>query len=429
MKAVVLAAGIGKRLKPLTNTRPKPLIPLGGLPLLEHSINNIKKAGINEILLIVGYKDDMVKDYFGDGQEKFSIKIEYITQEKRLGTAHAAKRCQNFVGNEPFLLMNGDVLTDEQVFIDIVKLFQQGNCDGIISLFSVENPENFGIISLDKNGYAQKIVEKPPKGANIGNLANAGIYIFNSKLFDAIDQTEKSVRGEYEITDSFSIMIKNGLKILGYNLSQFFWSDIGLPWHLLDANKFILDKLEGENFGNIEEYVIIKNEVFIGKNTRIMSGTYIEGPIYIGEKNIIGPNAYIRPYSCICNNCHIGNSSEVKNSIVMSNTNFPHFNYVGDSIIGSGINLGAGTKIANLKLTNITVKMEIEGKIIDTKRKKLGAVIGSNVKTGINTSIICGVKIGEGSLIGANTLVNEDISPKTIYYVDFKNNIIKKQIK
>jgi len=426
MKAVVLAAGIGKRLKPLTNTRPKPLIPIGGAPLLAHSINNIKKAGISEILLIVGYRDDMIKEYFKDGQEKFNIKIEYIIQEKRLGTAHAAKYCQNFVGNEPFLLMNGDVLTDEQVFIDIVKLFQQGNCDGIISLFSVENPENFGIISLDENGYAKEIVEKPPKGVDIGNLANAGIYIFNSKLFDAINQTQKSIRGEYEITDSFAIMIKKGLKILGYNLSQFFWSDIGLPWQLLDANKFILDKLETQNFGNVEENVIIKNEVFIGNNTRIMSGTYVEGPVYIGEGNIIGPNAYIRPYSCICNNCHIGNSSEVKNSIVMSNTNFPHFNYVGDSIVGSGVNLGAGTKIANLKLTNTTVKMEIEGKIIDTKRRKFGTIIGDNVKTGISANIICGVKIGEYSLIGANTLVNEDIPPKTRYYTDFKNNIIRK---
>ncbi|GAI14888.1 unnamed protein product, partial [marine sediment metagenome] len=222
----------------------------------------------------------------------------------------------------------------------------------------------FGIISLDEQGYAKEIVEKPIKGLNVGNLANAGIYIFNSKLFDAIDQTKKSIRGEYEITDSFAIMIKKGLKILGYDLSQFFWSDIGLPWQLLDANKFILDKIEAEINGIVEDNVIIKNKVFIGKDTRIMSGTYIEGPVYIGEGNKIGPNAHIRPYSCICNNCHIGNSSEVKNSIAMSNTNFPHFNYVGDSIIGEKVNFGAGTKIANIKLTGTSVKMIVEGKII-----------------------------------------------------------------
>ncbi len=428
MKAVILAAGIGKRLRPLTNTRPKPLIPIGGAPLLEHSINNIKNIGIKEILLIVGYKNEMIKEYFGDGQDKFGVKIKYVIQEKRLGTAHAAKCCQNFVENKPFLLMNGDVITDEQVFIDVVKLFQEGNCDGIITLFSVENPESFGIISLDEQGYAKEIVEKPIKGLNVGNLANAGIYIFNSKLFDAIDQTKKSIRGEYEITDSFAIMIKKGLKILGYDLSQFFWSDIGLPWQLLDANKFILDKIEAEINGIVEDNVIIKNKVFIGKDTRIMSGTYIEGPVYIGEGNKIGPNAHIRPYSCICNNCHIGNSSEVKNSIAMSNTNFPHFNYVGDSIIGEKVNFGAGTKIANIKLTGTSVKMIVEGKIIDTKRRKLGTIIGDNVKTGISTNIVCGVKVGENSLIGANTLVNEDIPPKSVYYADFKNIILKKQI-
>ncbi|MCK4239392.1 MAG: glucose-1-phosphate thymidylyltransferase, partial [Candidatus Lokiarchaeota archaeon] len=180
--------------------------------------------------------------------------------------------------------------------------------------------------------------------------------------------------------------------------------------------------------GIVEDNVIIKNKVFIGKDTRIMSGTYIEGPVYIGEGNKIGPNAHIRPYSCICNNCHIGNSSEVKNSIVMSNTNFPHFNYVGDSIIGEKVNFGAGTKIANLKLTGTSVKMIVEGKIIDTKRRKLGTIIGDNVKTGISTNIVCGVKVGENSLIGANTLVNEDIPPKSVYYADFKNIILKKQI-
>jgi len=428
MKAVILAAGIGKRLRPLTNTRPKPLIPIGGTPLLEHSINNIKNTDIKEILLIVGYKNEMIKEYFGDGQDKFGVKIKYLIQEEHFGTAHAAKYCQNFVENEPFLLMNGDVLTDEQVFIDVVKSFQEGNYDGIITLFGVENPENFGIITLDEQGYATDIIEKPPKGSDVGNMANAGIYIFNSKLFDAIDQTEKSIRGEYEITDSIKIMIKNGAKIHGYNLSKFFWSDIGLPWQLLDANKFILGKLDGRIEGVIEDNVNIKGKVSIGENSRIMSGTYIEGPVFIGEGCIIGPNSHLRPYSTIGNNCHIGNSSEIKNSIIMSNTNLPHYNYSGDSIIGSRVNFGAGTKIANLKLTETSVRMNIEGKIIDTKRRKMGTIIGDNVKIGINSSIMCGVKIENDVLVGAHTMVNEDIPPKSVYYADFKNIILKKQI-
>jgi len=316
MKAVIMAAGRGKRLKPITNTRPKPLIPIGGLPFLEFSIRSIKKAGIKEVLLIVGYKKEMIEEYFGNGIERCGVKIEYITQEEQFGTAHAAKYCQEFVGDDPFLLMNGDVLTDEQVFLDVVNLYNAGKCDGVITLFAVDNPEDYGIITLDEQGYAKGIIEKPPREADVGNMANAGIYIFDSKLFEAIDQTEESVRGEYEITDSIEILIKNGAKIHGYDLSKFFWSDIGLPWQLLDANQFILSKMESAINGDVEENVNIKGKVYIGNNSRIMSGTYIEGPVFIGEGTIIGPNAYLRPYACICNNCRVGNSSEIKNSII-----------------------------------------------------------------------------------------------------------------
>lgn len=426
MKAVIMAAGIGKRLKPITETRPKPLIPIGGAPFLEYSIKSIIKAGINEILLIVGYKKEMIQEYFGDGSEKYGVKIDYIFQEEQLGTAHAAKCCKEFVGNEPFMLMNGDVITDEEVIIDVVKIYNEGQCDGIVTLFEVVNPEVFGIISLDNDGYATDIIEKPPIGSKVGNMANAGIYIFNPALFDAIDQTEKSKRGEYEITDSIKILINNGAKILGYDLSKFFWSDIGLPWQLLDANQFLLSKLDGKIEGIVEDNVTIKGNVFIGKDTKIMSGTYIEGPVFIGKGCIIGPNSHIRPNSCICDNCHVGNSSEVKNSIVMSGTNLPHYNYAGDAIIGSGVNFGAGTKIANLKLTGTSIRVNIEGAIVDTKRRKLGAIIGDNVKTGINTSLMCGVKLGSNSLIGADTLVNEDVPSDSIFYVDFRKDFIKK---
>ena len=260
-------------------------------------------------------------------------------------------------------------------------------------------------------------------------MSNNRIDIFDSKLFEAINQTEKSVRGEFEITDSIEILIKNGAKIRGYDLSKFFWSDIGLPWQLLDANQFIIGKMEGAIDGVIEENVYIKGKVYVGKNSRIMSGTYIEGPVFIGQGSIIGPNSYLRPFACIGDNCRVGNSSEIKNSIIMSNSNIPHFNYVGDSVIGSGVNLGAGTKIANLKLTETTIKVKIEDEIVDTKRRKLGTIIGDNVKTGISANIICGVKIGNDSLIGANTLVNEDIPPGSVFYVDFRKDFIKKQRK
>jgi len=321
--------------------------------------------------------------------------------------------------------MYGDLLTDPQVFKDILEIYQKSSCEGLISLFEVNNPQEYGIISLSNEGYVEKISEKPSIDLNLGNLANAGIFIFNPLIFEAIELTELSVRNEYEFTDSMQILI-NQLKgkIKGYIIKDLFWSDIGLPWHLLDANEFILKRLKSSLEGKIEENVNVSGNVFIGKNTLVKSGSYIQGPCYIGEKSLIGPNAYIRPYTYIGNNCHIG-MSEVKNSLIFSNTSIPHFNYIGDSIICENVNLGAGTKISNLRFDNKSISMIIKGKSINSGRRKLGAIIGPNTQTGINSSIMCGKKIGRDSIIGAHTIVNEDIPSNTLYYQN-ENGIIKK---
>ncbi|GAH83028.1 unnamed protein product, partial [marine sediment metagenome] len=251
------------------------------------------------------------------------------------------------VKDDTILMMYGDILVDPIVFKELVEKFHDSKTEGLISLIEVSNPQEFGIITLNSNGYVEKITEKPSPELNLGNLANAGIFIFESLIFKAIEMTEKSVRDEYEFTDSMELLINqlNG-KIIGYTIKEYFWSDIGLPWQLLDANNFILKSLERQILGNVEPNVHIFGNVYIGKDTIVRSGSYIQGPCYIGDNNIIGPNAFIRPNTSIENNCHIG-MSEVKSSIIYSDSNVPHFNYVGDSIICENVNLGAGTKVAN----------------------------------------------------------------------------------
>jgi UDP-N-acetylglucosamine diphosphorylase/glucosamine-1-phosphate N-acetyltransferase len=425
MKAVILAAGKGTRLDPITSTVPKPMIPIGGKPLLEHALLYLRDVGVQEILIIVGYKEEIIKNYFGNGLSKLNVKIEYATQLEHLGTAHAVGFAKDFVGDDDFLLMYGDLLTDPQVFKEVLEIYKKSSCEGLITLFEVNNPQEYGIISLNKEAYVEKITEKPSVDLNLGNLANAGIFIFNPLIFKAIELTELSIRNEYEFTDSMQIMI-NQLKgkIKGYVIKDLFWSDIGLPWHLLEANEFILKRMKSSLEGKLEENVNVSGKVSIGKNTLVKSGTYIQGPCYIGEKSIIGPNAYIRPYTYIGNDCHIG-MSEVKNSLIFSNTSIHHFNYISDSIICENVNLGAGTKISNLRFDNKSISMIINEKPINSGRRKLGAIIGPNSRTGINSSIMCGKKIGRDSIIGAQTLVNEDVPSNTLFYQD-ENGIIKK---
>lgn len=426
MKATILAAGEGTRLKPITSSLPKPMISIGGTPLLEHQILGLKNAGINDILVIVGYKEEIIKEYFKDGQQ-FGINIEYKTQEEYRGTADATAHAKEFVNNDTFIMMYGDVMVDKDFYKNLLQFYQKSEADGLISLLEVDNPQNFGIINLDSENFVRDIVEKPSPDMDVGNLANAGIYIFPPEIFDAISKTELSVRNEYELTDSIKIFIeKFNKKIIGYNIQDSYWNDIGLPWQLLEANEYILDTIKRDIKGKIEDNVIIKGKVHIGDETIVKSGSYLQGPCFIGKRCIIGPNAYIRPGTSIQDNCVIGRS-EVKNSIVLSNSNGPHFNYIGDSIICENVNLGAGTKVANLRFDESTIKVSIKKKVVDSERKKFGTIIGPNVKTGINVSIMCGKKIGQNSRIGAHTIVMENVPKNTLYYHDPENGMIKKQ--
>jgi bifunctional UDP-N-acetylglucosamine pyrophosphorylase/glucosamine-1-phosphate N-acetyltransferase len=415
MKAVILAAGEGNRLKPITSTRPKPMIPLAGKPLLEHTILSLKDAGIDEVLLIVGYKKEIIKEYFGNGIDKFNIKIEYITQEEYLGTAHAANYAKEFAKNEPFMLMYGDILVDPIVYKEVLDKFRNSGAEGLISLIEVKNPEVFGIISLDSNDFVEKITEKPPPELGLGNLANAGIFLFDPLIFEAIEKTEKSIRDEYEFTDSMEILINqlNG-KIIGYTIKNYYWSDVGLPWQLLEANEFLSKRLKHDILGIVEKNVQINGDVYIGKGTIIKSGSYIEGPCYIGSDTSIGPDAYLGAFTSIGNRCHIGDS-KTSNSIIFNETDIPHSNYVVDSVICEKVVLGSGTKISNIRSDDKSIMVMIKDKQIDSGRKKLGAFIGANVKIGINTIINCGKKIGENSIIGDHSNITEDVPPNTNY--------------
>ena len=274
-----------------------------------------------------------------------------------------------------------------------------------MGVFKVENPENYGIVKI-KEKKVIKIYEKMDKP--FSNTINAGIYHFSKKIFNYLEKIKKSPRGEYELTDAINLIVKDvSTKAILLN----YWKDLVYPWDIFDLNKEYLEKIKKENKGIIEKNATIKGDVIVGKNSKIMNGSYIKGPVVIGENCKIGPNCYIRPYTSIGNNCHIGNACEVKNSIVFENSNIPHHNYCGDSIIGSNCNLGSGTKIANLRLDKKNIIMSINGKKLETGRRKLGVVMGDNVQTGINSIINVGTNIGNNVFIGPGSVAESEIRP------------------
>lgn len=413
-KAVLLVAGKGKRLYPITRTRPKPMIPFAGKPLLQYIVEYLRDVGINEVLLIDGYRKEQIRNHFKDGG-RFGIRVKYAEQQEFLGTAHATNIAREFIGQDCFMLLYGDILMDKGILEQSLALYERTDVNALLSLFRVDDPEKYGIIQLDDADHVKKIIEKPVDD-RYGNLANAGIYIFDSNIFDGIERTPKSSRGEYELTDSMQVLVDEDYKILGMDIKDKYWSDVGHPWQLLDANKHILGQISAENKGKVDKRTDLIGSVFIDENAHVKSGSRIEGPVYIGKNTIIGPNAYIRPFSSIGNDCKIGNSSELKNSIVLDGTYIAHLSYAGDSIIGEEVNFGAGSIISNVRLDKREISMRIKGKVTPTRRKKMGAVIGDRVQLGVNCSIMVGKKIGQNSRIGANTVIVEDVAENMLVY-------------
>ncbi|MEM2868829.1 MAG: sugar phosphate nucleotidyltransferase [Thermoplasmata archaeon] len=406
MKALVLAAGEGTRMRPLTARTPKPLLLTAGKPFLEHTLGALREAGVEEVYILVGFREDRIRERFGDGTH-LGLRISYLEQKERLGTAHAVGVAKS-IFDEDFLCVNGDIVVSPETLRELLALHRTRRAN-LMTLVEVESPEEYGVVTMDEDGAVRAIEEKPERPK--GRLVNAGIYLFTPDIFGAIARTPPSPRGEYEITDTLRALSAEG-KVFGL-VSRAPWVDVGRPWDLLTANELLMKGLRGEVLGVVEPGTTLRGEVSVGEGTVIRSGSYIEGPVAIGKGCDIGPNCFIRPSTTIGDGCRIGAGVEVKNSIIMSRTHIPHLSYVGDSVIGESCNLGAGTIIANLRLDEKKIRSSVRGERVDTGRRKLGVIMGDGVKTGVNCTIDAGTVIGEGCYIGPGARVRGFIEPSS----------------
>lgn len=412
MKAVLLAAGAGERLLPLTATRPKHLLKVGGKPILQYCLEAVKTAGINEVVIVTHYMANAIRSYFGDGSQ-LGLKVTYVEQPKILGTGNAAGVAEPYLDDD-FVLIYGDLLFGQDAVKTVLSKFRNGKTAAVVGVVQVDRPENYGIIEQDSQMHVKRIVEKPASGQAPSNLANAGVYVFSWDVFGKIAQLKASARGEWELTDALTMLAEEGKTVIAAELSKGDWFDVGRPWDLLDANVWALKRMEHRVLGKVEDGAHLIGPVTVAESARIRSGAYIEGPAFIDEEADVGPNCYIRPGTSLGKKTRVGNGCEVKNSIIMDGTHVGHLSYVGDSVLGEKCNLGAGTITANLRFDDGPVKMTIKGKVVDTGRRKLGAILGDNVKTGIKSSFMPGVKIGANTWVGANLMVERDLPADSI---------------
>ena len=385
MKAVIIAAGRGTRMMPLTLTMSKGMIPVANKPLLEWTCSFLDFC--DEIVIVANKDQKDLLDYFSQDNDVqrtsvASKKIRFVFQEQALGTGHALLQAEQYVDGN-FIAMYGDDVYRKD---DIEKIAAANEV--ALSSFISENPHLYGVVET-KDGFVIGLEEKPQEPKS--KLVNCGLYMFDKNIFTYLRKIQLSPRGEYELTDAIRLMIKNSIKIKNHAVSN--WIPLSYPWNILDANRYMLDE-----YGTS-----------IHKSVEIRPGAVIEEPVAIDEGSIIGPNCYIRKYSSIGKNCKVGQAVEIKNSIIMDNSFVSHLSYAGETIIGRNCNVGGGTIFANLRLDDKNVKMEVNGLRIDSGHRKLGAIIGDNVKFGTRVTVMPGKRIWPNLLVPACITIDEDI--------------------
>lgn len=400
----MLAAGRGERLWPLTENKPKHLLPVGGTPVIERTLRSLSKSGVRDVVLIINFQAEKICGELGNGRH-LGCNVTYVRQRNIGGTADAINSAKGELdGEDMFLAVYGDDYYHEDALSRMVKKAARAS-DMMIATANVEDSSRFGSLTI-KQGFVHSINEKLAKGRG---RVNAGVYLLNKSIFPVVAKTRKSVRSEYELTDSLEAMLRQGQKLSAFRLEEGEWVGISYPWDLLEANRLAMDMRRPSVAGKVEAGANLRGSVEVEKGAVVKSGSYLEGPVFVGEGAVVGPNSYLRPHTALGRNVKVGSSCEVKNSIVMANTTIPHLSYIGDSIIGENCSLGAGTITANLRFDDATVRSVVKGALVDSRRKKLGAVLGDGVRTGVNVSLLPGVKVGAGAWVGPGTTVKRDV--------------------
>lgn len=417
MKAIILAAGRSSRFYPFSNGMHKAMISLLGKPILAHTIEGLKKAGITKIVLIVG-NDGAISKYFGNGK-RFGVDIDYVVQKEPLGMGDALLKARKHIKGE-FLLLGANHVNSE-ILIKEIMVKKSTQADGIVMVKKRVNTWDYGVVDL-KEDRVLNIVEKPKKESELSNCCLVSIYYLPLSFISFLKKASKHHYNFEEALNNFAKIHKVKAVITEQDITT-----LKYPWDLLGLKNYLLKKVKkfkGENVV-IAKSAEILGEVAIESNAVVMEGVRIKGPCYIGRNVVIGNNTLLRNGVSVEENTTIGAYSEVKNSLVMSGTKI-HSGFIGDSVIGRNCKIGAQFCTANVRLDRETVKAIVQNKKIDTGRKHVGVLMGDNVHVGIKSSTMPGVIIGNNAIIGPSTTVFENVNDNTKYYSKFQKIITQK---
>ncbi|WEL19577.1 bifunctional sugar-1-phosphate nucleotidylyltransferase/acetyltransferase [Candidatus Nanohalococcus occultus] len=411
MKAVILAAGRSSRFKPLSDNQHKGLTEVLGKPIIEHTADELRDAGVDEIIVVQGPDREIEK------QAKH-IADHFVVQEEPEGMGNALRQAQHLLKGR-FMVLTPYRANAAKFFKPMIQKAEDENSEIVFVSTPTQDPEKYGILELE-DGKATDMVEKPEPSQAPSDQKIVGMYLLHESFFDYLDEVEK---WEYQYEDALSEQMRETpasvLKI------QEETNSIKYPWDLFSVTEELLETREKQvaDTAEIADSAEIKGKVIVEENAKIFENAVVKGPAYIGKNAVVGNNALIRENSCLEKNVAVGTNSEVKNTLLQPGSSF-HSGFLGDSVIGRDSKIGAGTITANRKFRENGERPQIASELIakeyseDTCRRSLGAFIGEDVDIGVNVSLMPGVQIGSNARIGPGTVVTENVENGKTVYVD-----------
>ncbi len=394
MKAVVLAAGEGMRLRPLTVSEPKVMIPIANRPILEYVVDSLVRNNIREIVMVVGYRKERIMSHFEDGK-KYGARIEYVVQEKQLGNGHALLSAKERLSGE-FMVLPGDNVIDMRAVGDLLR---SGACPSALVVES-DNPSKYGVVTLEK-GAITSVHEKPQE--MISNIILTGLYCLSDRIFPFIEQC--IAEGEYGLSNAVQESL--GRHPVTPVFSDGLWIDAVYPWDLLELNAAALESLAVKTSGKIEPQVMLSGPVGIGEETVIHAGTTIYGPVLIGDGCEIGPNVTVFPSTSIGNSVAIEPYTVVKNSILMSNCSIGAHSYISHSV------LGYGTKTqSHFMAPGAEAYVNIADEFY--KVPHIGSIVGEDTGFGTAVAVEPGTIVGAGCKVSSGSKVTRNLPNRAL---------------
>ena len=394
MKAIILAAGKGVHISPFSDTRPQPMIGVAGRTILDNSLELLKSSGINDIFVVVGHKREKLIETLQE-HDHDGLNIHHVEQKQNRGIGNAVLQVKNKISpGEYFLLLYGDIITADNIFSKIQQSFHAFKSP-VASICLPPSNQEFGNVFLNAQMEITKIIEKP-KSNNLGNYVLAGVFIFPASFFGLLESNGSSMEKALK-----KMVSCDGLRA---SMWEEEWLDVVRPWEILMANKMIMDSWAETSIAKtatMEANVTLQGIVKIEDDVLIKAGAVIEGPCSIGRGSYIGNNSLIRSYTSLGKNCEVGSGVELKNCVVMDNTQIGRLSFIGDSVLGENVDIGSGCMTVNRSIDWKPISVKNGKCPSSTGISKLGAFLGDGVVVGAGNMIQPGTVVHSGKIIPA----------------------------